>query len=59
MSVDSFTESLRILAVGLSALFIIGVVECVRHWRWQRRRRPYDYEVDGECDNRSHPRIVP
>ena len=60
MSVDGFTESLRILAVGLSALFILCVAECIRYWRAQRKatsKRPQPCHckvVDAPHDWREH-----
>ena len=44
MTVDTFTESLRVLCVALAAGFVICLAECIRHWRWQRRRsQPFDW----------------
>lgn len=43
---------------GLSVLF--GVAWLLDH-PWARSRhsgRPYDWSIDGECDNHSHPRLV-
>jgi hypothetical protein len=40
------------------AAFVGGMVGLVYAVRSHRGPRPYDWETDGEADNRSHPRIL-
>ena len=65
MAVDTFTEGLRIAVfAGVAAALVYSLVVLWKHeWhRWQDTRHYqslYDWERDGECDNRSHPRVLP
>jgi hypothetical protein len=44
-------------AIGFG-LILAGVVGLFYAVRSRRGPRPYDWERDGEADNRSHPRIL-
>lgn len=59
-ALDGFTVALRVVAfAGLgAALTYLSVWAVQAQWHRRRDRRPYDWALDGECDNHSHPRVI-
>ena len=59
---DLFTQVMRIVCyIGASAILAF----CLAVSIWGRKPpprpelRPWDWTIDGECENASHPRVLP
>jgi hypothetical protein len=59
VDVTHITFLIAISLLGAWALYLLVGAVLDFHKAWKRRqRRPWDYEIDGECTNSSHPRVL-